>query len=101
MRTTKLNVVSLDPGEQIEVRCGNTALRLAAIDDGDYSTIEVIVPSGTSLSGVARLEPNGLISNELLSFSDEDCLREQVSGPVRMIAFVDSETAKLEKLPTL
>lgn len=99
MRTYKMNVTELDPGETIVIKHGNNTIEVEAISDDGHHYLEVRVPSAHTLSSMVQnpLWPNEseIFFNNAEWWSSMDPPPEigglqEISGPIRFIAFINS-----------
>lgn len=97
MRTLKLNVIEMDPGEQIEIRCGPATLTIRCNPDVAQEPAApefvIVVPPGMMLAGLRqhRSKEQAIPVDDMgfgsFTFADEEGLLEEVSGPLDLIAF--------------
>lgn len=81
MRTFKQNIIELEPGESITVRCGTAEIEVNASRDENYdSTLEVKMPPFSHMANLGDI-PSGTEW-----FFAEDGAQELV-GPLSFITF--------------
>jgi hypothetical protein len=97
MRTTKRNIIEIDPGEQLEIRCGSATLEIRGNPDlaaePAAPEFEIVLPSGMMMSGLRqhRNREEDITVDAMgygsFTFEDEEGLLEEVSGPLDFIIF--------------
>lgn len=89
MRTTKRNVIILDPGETIDVLSRGAKLEIRVNPDVETEPsapeFEIVVPHGNMLANMYEVRPDGGLGAELY-FSRHDGAQEAV-GPLSFITF--------------
>lgn len=91
MKTSKINIIALAEGDQLEIHAGGARLQIACVDALERDTLQISIPPGTSIASIKA----GSESN-LISFVDEGFLTDQLDGPVTAIIFREIVTMEAE-----
>ncbi len=85
MKTLKRNVIIIDPGEQLEIQCGDSRFEIRANPDLDHEPnapeFEISIPPGNTMSGLTR---SGWTSP---TFCGDEGKYEELPGPAGFIIF--------------
>lgn len=93
MRTTKQNIIELDPGESIIVRSMGHEVSIHSIqmeeDAGgpDNTLLEIELPLGSVMSGLSYLRLGNQMYGDLAFAEADKGIREELYGPLRFITF--------------